>query len=118
MTVNIYDNANSMAKVLVETDQYKSWLTAFDAVQADAAAKDLFKQFQAIQMTVQQMMQAQQQPTPEQEKEWDAVAKQVQENDKIKDLMAAEQILNTLLGEINEIVTKPVSESYAKVQQA
>ncbi|GAP00463.1 YlbF family regulator [Fructobacillus ficulneus] len=118
MTVNIYDNANEMAKVLVETDQYKAWQTAFDAVQGDADSKDLFKQFQMIQMTVQQMMQAQQQPTPDQEKEWDAVAKQVQENDKIKDLMAAEQVLNTLLGEINEIVTKPVSESYAKAQQA
>ncbi|GAP02216.1 hypothetical protein FPFC_010940 [Fructobacillus pseudoficulneus] len=118
MTVNIYDNANEMAKVLVETDQYQAWQTAFDAVQADAEAKDLFKQFQSIQMTVQQMMQAQQQPTPDQEKEWDGVAKKVQENEKIKNLMAAEQVLNTLLGEINEIVTKPVSEAYAQSQKA
>ncbi|MBS9338271.1 YlbF family regulator [Fructobacillus sp. M2-14] len=118
MSVNIYDNANEMANVLKETEQYQSWKTAFDAVQGDEAAKDLFKQFQTIQMTVQQMMQAQQTPTPEQEKEWDAVAKDVQANDKIKSLMAAEQVLNTLLGEINDIVTKPVSESYAAVHKA
>ncbi|MBS9335913.1 YlbF family regulator [Fructobacillus papyrifericola] len=118
MSVNIYDNANEMAKVLTQTEQYTAWKTAFDAVQGDETAKDLFKKFQTIQMTVQQMMQAQKTPTPDQEKEWDAVAKDVQANEKIKALMASEQLLNTLLGEINDIVTKPVSESYAAAHKA
>ncbi|MBS9334763.1 YlbF family regulator [Fructobacillus sp. M1-13] len=118
MSVNIYDNANEMAKVLTQTEQYTAWEEAFNAVQADEKSKDLFKKFQSIQMTVQQMMQAQQTPSEEQEKEWDAVAKDVQANDKIKALMAAEQVLNTLLGEINDIVTKPVSESYAAAHKA
>ncbi|CAH1852280.1 YlbF family regulator [Convivina praedatoris] len=113
MTVNIYDNANEMANVLTETDQYITWQNAFSAVKADVEAKALFEQFQGIQMKVQQMMQAQETPAPEQEKEWDAVAKQVQENELIKGLMAAEQALNSLLGELNDIVTKPISEAYA-----
>lgn len=118
MAVNIYDNANEMAKVLTQTEQYQSWEKAFKDVQGDEKSKDLFKQFQTIQMTVQQMMQAQKTPTPEQEKEWDAIAKDVQADEKIKALMAAEQVLNTLLGEINDIVTKPVSESYAAAHKA
>ncbi|MDF7626601.1 YlbF family regulator [Leuconostocaceae bacterium ESL0723] len=116
MTVNIYDNANEMANVLTETDQYIAWQNAFGAVQDDQEAKDLFAQFQKIQATVQQLMQAQQTPKPEQEKEWDAVAKDVQSNELIKNLMTAEQNLNGLLGELNEIVTKPISQAYADAQ--
>ncbi|MDF7636855.1 YlbF family regulator [Leuconostocaceae bacterium ESL0958] len=116
MTVNIYDNANEMAQVLPETEQFKAWQASFDAVQEDAAAKELFQKFQTVQMTVQQMMQAQQQPSEEQEKEWDAVAKQVSDNDKIKELMGAEKILNDLLGELNDIVTKPVAAAYQAAQ--
>ncbi|MDD9139221.1 YlbF family regulator [Fructobacillus sp. CRL 2054] len=118
MSVNIYDNANEMAKVLTQTEQYQAWETAFNAVQDDEKSKDLFKKFQTIQMTVQQMMQAQKTPTSEQEKEWDETAKEVQADEKIKNLMSAEQVLNTLLGEVNDIVTKPVSESYAAAHKA
>ncbi|MGO3364906.1 MAG: YlbF family regulator, partial [Leuconostoc falkenbergense] len=32
MTVNIYDNANEMAKVLTETQQYIAWQNAFSDV--------------------------------------------------------------------------------------
>ncbi|CAK8053786.1 YlbF family regulator [Eupransor demetentiae] len=117
MTVNIYDNANQMAEVLKQTEQYEAWQKAFDAVQGDAEAKDLFKQFQEIQMTVQKMMQSQQKPAPDQEKEWDAVAQKVQSNDLIKNLMASEQILNNLLGELNDLVTKPISEAYASANK-
>lgn len=115
MTVNIYDNANEMAKVLTETQQYIAWQNAFSDVQEDATSKELFGEFQQIQHAVQQMMQTQQQPDPAKVKEWDAVAAKVQNDDKIKALMAAEQALNTLLTEINDIVTKPVAEAYAKL---
>ena len=117
MTVNIYDNANEMANVLRTTPQYTAWQAAFDAIQADAEAKALFDQFQDIQMAVQQMMQTQQQPTVEQEKEWNAVAEKVQKNDTITALLAAEQALNTLLTELNDIVTKPVADAYAALRR-
>ena len=117
MTVNIYDNANEMAQVLKTTKQYTAWQTAFDAIQADAEAKALFDQFQAIQMAVQQMMQTQQQPDAEQEKTWNDVAAKVQENETITALLTAEQALNTLLTELNDIVTKPVADAYAALRQ-
>ncbi|GMA68797.1 UPF0342 protein [Leuconostoc litchii] len=116
MTVNIYDNANEMANVLTETQQYTVWQNAFNEVQDDAESKELFSSFQKIQMAVQQMMQNQQQPKPEQEKAWDDVAKKVQQNAKITSLMEAEQSLNTLLTELNDIVTKPVATAYSKLQ--
>lgn len=117
MIVNIYDNANEMANVLKETQQYTAWQAAFDAIQADSEAKALFDQFQDIQMSVQQMMQTQQQPTAEQEKTWNEVAAQVQENEIITALLSAEQALNTLLTELNDIVTKPVADAYAALRQ-
>lgn len=116
MTVNIYDNANEMAIVLKETQQYVAWQSAFDAIQNDNEAKKLFTEFQSIQMAVQQMMQSQQQPNPEQEKAWDEVAARVQKNDLITVLLSAEQALNTLLTELNDIVTKPVADAYATLR--
>lgn len=117
MTVNIYDNANEMANILTETQQYIAWQNAFNAIQNDTDSKALFGEFQEIQMAVQQMMQSQQQPKPEQEKKWDAVAAKVQKDEKINALMEAEQALNTLLTELNDIVTKPVAEAYSKLQK-
>ncbi|MGX7051580.1 YlbF family regulator [Leuconostoc palmae] len=117
MTVNIYDNANEMAKVLKQTEQYLNWESAFDAIQKDDEAKKLFDQFQTVQMSVQQMMQSQQQPSEEQEKEWDTIASEVQKNTLITALLSTEQALNTVLTEINDIVTKPVSEAYSKIRQ-
>lgn len=116
MTVNIYDNANEMSNVLKETQQYTAWQAAFDNIQNDETAKNLFGQFQEIQIAVQQMMQSQQQPKPEQEKEWDAIAAEVQKNELIAVLLTAEQALNTLLTELNDIITKPVADSYAKLR--
>lgn len=117
MTVNIYDNANEMASVLKETEQYTAWQNAFNAIQADEEAKQLFTKFQSVQVAVQQMMQSQQQPSADQEKEWDTIAADVQKNELITALLSTEQALNTLLTEINDIVTKPVADAYAKLRQ-
>lgn len=117
MTVNIYDNANEMANVLKGTQQYIAWEEAFNAIQNDEEAKVLFGKFQSVQSAVQQMMQMQQQPNPEQEKEWDIIAADVQKNELITVLLTSEQSLNTLLTEVNDIVTKPVASAYAKLRQ-
>ncbi len=68
MTVNIYDNANEMANVLKQTQEYTAWQKAFDDIQNNEEAKNLFGKFQEVQVAVQKMMQVQQQPNPEQEK--------------------------------------------------
>lgn len=115
--INIYDNANEMATALQKTTQYTEWEDAFKAVQNDETSKVLFAQFQNIQMTVQQMMQSQEQPTADQEKEWDAVANQVQKNTLISELMSKEQALNSLLGELNDLVTRPISQAYANLKK-
>lgn len=117
MTVNIYDNANEMANVLKQTQEYTAWQDAFDGIQGNEEAKRLFGKFQEVQVAVQQMMQIQQQPKPEQEKEWDAIAAEVQKNELITALLTAEQALNKLLTELNDIITKPVADAYAKLRK-
>ena len=113
--VNIFDNANEMANILKETEAYQTWDVAFKAVTADPTSLALFQKFQTLQASVQQMMQMQQQPTKEQEETWNATAKEVQENAAIADLMTAEQALNQLLSDINDAVTRPITEAYRAV---
>ena len=112
MTVNIYDNANEMANVLKQTQEYTAWQKAFDDIQNNEEAKNLFGKFQEVQVAVQKMMQVQQQPNPEQEKEWDIIAAEVQKNELITALLTAEQALNKLLTELNDIITKPVADVF------
>ena len=114
MTVNIYDNANEMANVLKQTQEYTSWQKAFDDIQNNEDAKNLFGKFQEVQIAVQKMMQVQQQPSSEQEKEWDVIAAEVQKNDLITALLTA---LNKLLTELNDIITKPVADAYAQLRK-
>ena len=45
--INIYDNVNAVAADLRETAQYKTLRDAVEALNADAAAKDVFQRFQA-----------------------------------------------------------------------
>lgn len=117
MTVNIYDNANEMANVLKQTQEYTAWQKAFDDIQNNEEAKSLFGKFQEVQVEVQKMMQVQQQPNPEQEKEWDIIAAEVQKNELITALLTAEQALNKLLTELNDIITKPVADAYAQLRK-
>ncbi|GAK30497.1 hypothetical protein WOSG25_030940 [Weissella oryzae SG25] len=113
MMINIYDTINKLQSELVETAQYKTLRDAFTAVQADAAATEVFSRFQVAQADINQTMQAGQEPNEEQIKNWQAVATQMDAIEPLKNLMQAEQALNALLVEINDIVTKPIADLYA-----
>jgi cell fate (sporulation/competence/biofilm development) regulator YlbF (YheA/YmcA/DUF963 family) len=111
--VNIYDSINQASADTRETDQFKALQTAFEAVKADATASATFKRFQAAQGEINATMQAGQEPNEEQVKTWQSIAGEMEGIEVLKNLMAAEQAMNNLLMEINDIITKPISELYA-----
>ncbi|CAM2900281.1 YlbF family regulator [Weissella confusa] len=112
--INIYDNVNAVATDLRETAQYKTLRDAVEALNADAAAKDVFQRFQAAQMQINQAMQAGQEPEAAQVAEWQEIAGEMDKHDSLKKMMEAEQAVNQSLMEINNIITKPIAELYGQ----
>lgn len=110
--INIYDNVNAVATDLRETAQYKTLRDAVAAMQKNPEAMQVFKDFQAAQMEINTAMQSGQEPKPEAVQKWQEIAGQMDQHADLKNMMAAEQAVNALLQEINDIVTKPIAELY------
>lgn len=111
--INIYDTINKLQSELLETAQYKTLRDAFNAVQADAVAAEVFGRFQTAQAKINATMQAGQEPDEAQVQEWQGIAKEMDSIEPLKKLMEAEQGMNNLLMEINNIVTQPIAQLYA-----
>jgi cell fate (sporulation/competence/biofilm development) regulator YlbF (YheA/YmcA/DUF963 family) len=110
--INIYDSVNQVQADIRETEQFKALSAAFQAVQADAQASGTFKRFQAAQADINATMQSGQEPSEDQVKAWQEIAGEMEGIEVLKSLMQAEQAMNALLIEVNDIITKPISDMY------
>lgn len=112
MVVNIYDSANQMEKDLRETQEFTALKTSYEAMKSDKETFDLFKEFQALQLTMQEKQYQGQQPTEDEIKNAQDMAAKVTKIDSIKDLMQKEQAVDKLLSDVNNVITKPIQELY------
>ena len=92
MTVNIYDSVNQVASDLPQTQQFMAVQNAFAALKQDQVAFSMYKEFSELQEVLRNAQLNGQQP--------------------VKNLMAAEQSLNQLLNDINSIIIKPINDVY------
>lgn len=112
MVVNIYDTANQMERDLRATQEFTALKEAYAELKKDADTFKLFKQFQTLQMQLQQKQYAGQQPTDDEIKEIQATADKVREVKAIQNLMEKERGIDELLSGINNVITKPIQELY------
>ena len=112
MSTNIYDTANQLERDLRETEAYVALKAAYEAVKANPESNDMFKEFQGIQIKLQQKQMSGEQITEEEIAEAQNLAQTSGENDVIKGLMEAEQRLSTLIEDLNRIIMKPVQDVY------
>ncbi|MDP4083952.1 MAG: YlbF family regulator [Bacillota bacterium] len=116
MAVNLYDAAHDLEKVIRESDEYKQLKQAYAEVNVDAQAKQMFDHFRQIQMNIQQkQMMGQDISQPEVEQAQKMVAL-VQQNDKISKLMQAEQRMSMIIGDLNQVIMKPLEELYGEMK--
>lgn len=116
MAVNLYDAAYELEKVIRQSDEYKQLTQAYAEVNADEAAKRMFDNFRQVQMNLQQkQMMGQDITQPEVEQAQKTVAL-VQQNAKISRLMQAEQRMSMVIGELNQVIMKPLEEIYGTPQ--
>lgn len=110
---NIYDTANQLERDLRELQEFKTVKESFEAIYADETARALFDEFRTVNIELQQKQFSGQEITEEDIQKAQELEQKVSENEHIKALMEAEQRLNTIMQDINRIITNPLQELYS-----
>lgn len=109
---NVYDTANQLAADLKQSQQFQDLKKSYDMLKLDPVGFALFQQFQSLQMTLQQKQMQGQEISQDDVKPLQDLSEKMQNIDAIKDLMAKEQGLSTVMDDINRIIAQPISEIY------
>ncbi|AYM02929.1 YlbF family regulator [Levilactobacillus yiduensis] len=102
-----------VTQALKDSEQFQALQSAFNEMKADTDTYKLFKDFQKIQLDLQQKQMSGQQLTDDEMKHAREVADQVGKIDSIKNLMEAERGVNSMLNQLNKTITQPIQDIYA-----
>lgn len=112
LAVNLYDSAYALEKAIRESAEYAQIKQAYNEVNADPQAKQMFDHFRQIQMNLQQKQMMGQEISPEEIQQAQSTVVNVQQNEKIARLMQAEQRMSMVIAELNQVIMKPLEELY------
>ncbi len=112
MVVNIFDTANEMSRQMVETQEYQDLKVAVEELLADEAAVALFRDFQKQQAEAQHKQMQGQQPSEDEIKAIQDMAKKVSAEASIMKLMEQEKRLDQMIQQINQNLTSPIQSLY------
>ena len=115
MVVNIYDTANELSRQLRETQEYQGLQKAIEALKADGDTFDTFKKFQQAQADAQHKQMTGQQPTDDEIKNIQNLAKEVSGKKVVQDLMNQERQFDSMLQQLNKTITSPIQDLYSEV---
>lgn len=115
MVVNIYDTANDLSRQLVETQEYQALKKALGELKADSEAFDSFKKFQQMQANAQQKQMQGQQPSEDEVKAIQTLAKKVSGKKAVQNLMNQERQIDQMLQQLNKTITGPIQELYSDI---
>ncbi|MBI5975785.1 YlbF/YmcA family competence regulator [Staphylococcus canis] len=113
MAVNLYDHANKLEQALRESDEYQAIKNAYEKVKSNEESKKLFDDFRETQLNFQQKQMQGEEIGEEDLKKAQEQAQQIEKDENISELMAAEQKMSQVFQEINQIIVKPLDEIYA-----
>lgn len=115
VAVNLYDAAYALETSIRQSDEFVQLKQMYNEVNADPAAKQMFNQFREIQMNLQQKQMMGQNISEAEVQQAQATVAHVQQNEKIARLMQAEQRMSMIIGELNQLIMKPLEELYGKM---
>lgn len=115
MVVDIYDTANELSRQLRETQEYQGLQKAFEALKADSDTFDTFKKFQQAQADAQHKQMTGQQPTDDEIKNIQNLAKEVSGKKVVQALMNQERQVDSMLQQLNKTITSPIQDLYSEV---
>ncbi|WLR53974.1 YlbF family regulator [Mesobacillus subterraneus] len=117
MAVNLYDSAYELEKAIRNSAEYTELKKLYDAVNSDESAKRMFESFRNIQLQLQEKQMTGQEITQEEVEQAQKTVALVQQHELISKLMEAEQRMSMVIGELNQVIMKPLEELYGNPNQ-
>lgn len=117
LAVNLYDAAYELEKAIRQSNEYNNLKRVYDEVNADASARRMFENFRQIQMNLQQKQMMGQEIGEDEVVQAQKSAALVQQHPAISRLMEAEQRMGMVIGELNQLIMKPLEELYGVPKQ-
>lgn len=114
MSINIYDTANQLERDLRELPEFLAVKSAYDKVKENEISYELFKAFQKLQFDLQQKQISGEEITQEDSIASHEIAAKIQADDLIAELMQKEQILSTIINDLNQVIMRPIQELYSE----
>ena len=111
---NIYDSANQIEREIRELPEFKALKEAYEKVQANEEAHKLFKDFQAMQIELQEKQMSGQEFSDEDAMKAQEMAVKIQSEEVINDLMQKEKCFSTIINDLNRIIMTPVRDLYSE----
>ncbi len=112
MMSNLYDTANQLERELRQSEEFTAVKSAFEAVQQSEEAKALFEEFRDMNGKFLQKQMNSEELTEEDTTYANDLYQKASSNEAIQTLMQAEQRLNTVMQDINRILTTSLQELY------
>jgi cell fate (sporulation/competence/biofilm development) regulator YlbF (YheA/YmcA/DUF963 family) len=109
---NVYDVAYDLEKALRNSEDFQALKNSYDEVNSNPETKELFGKFRDIQVNLQQKQMSGQEVTQEEIEKAQKLFADVQQNETISKLMAAEQRMSMIINDLNKVITKPLEELY------
>jgi cell fate (sporulation/competence/biofilm development) regulator YlbF (YheA/YmcA/DUF963 family) len=109
---NVYDVAYDLEKALRNSEDFQALKNSYDEVNNNPETKELFGKFRDIQVNLQQKQMSGQEVSQEEIEEAQKLFADVQQNETISKLMAAEQRMSMIINDLNKVITKPLEELY------
>jgi len=117
MAVNLHDAAYELEKAIRSSNEYVNLKRIYDEVNSDPSAKQMFENFRNLQLELQQKQMMGQEISEEEVEQAQKTVALVQQHEKIAQLMEAEQRMSMIIGELNQIIMKPLEELYGAMGQ-
>lgn len=110
---NIYDSANQIEREIRTLPEFLSLKEAFEQVKAEPEAYQLFQDFQALQMELQEKTMKGEEFSEEDAKNAQEMAEKVQSQAVINELMQKEQTFSLIMNDLNKIIMTPIRDLYS-----
>nr|WP_320024875.1 YlbF family regulator [uncultured Acetobacterium sp.] len=106
--MNVYDEANSLAKALKESTEYKNFLAAKEKLEQDPEKYEMAKDYMRKQMEIQSFQMLGNELSEEQITSYNAIANTIMGIPEIAEFFQAQMYFSVIFQDITDIMAKAV----------
>ena len=110
--MNIYDTANQLERDVRELAEFKALEQAYNELKAEEESFQLFKDFQNLEVSLQQKQMQGEEFTEDDANRMQEIAEKIQNDAAITNMLQKEQALSIIMNDITAIMMKPVQDLY------